>query len=170
MTKRLLLLRHAKSSWDDASLADHDRPLNPRGRRAASRIGRYLRENDIATDLVLCSSATRTVQTFELLRMRTPPQVLVEDELYGADAAEMLARLRQVQPSARSVLLIGHNPGIHELAVTLGGEHEDLTAFPTAALADLRVPASPWTELGPGVATLQAVVTPRELEREAGPG
>ena len=93
-TKRLLLLRHAKSSWDDPSLADHDRPLAPRGRKAAKRIGAHLRRENSSVALVLCSSATRARETLDLVA--PPGEIRFEPELYGATAAELIERLRRV--------------------------------------------------------------------------
>jgi phosphohistidine phosphatase len=133
---RLYLLRHAKSSWDEPGLADHDRPLAPRGRRAAKAMGRYLREQGIEPDLILCSSATRARQTLERLGL---PGARIEPGLYGADAAT----LRRFIPKAASAMLIGHNPGIHDLAVSLarsGPRVPELAAkFPTGALATLEL-------------------------------
>ena len=114
---RLYLLRHAKSSWKDASLDDHDRPLAPRGKRASKAIGRYLRDRDVTPELVLCSSAKRARQTLE----RLGPAGLdarIEPELYGAGANTLLARLREVPDEVASVMLIGHNPGMQQLALT----------------------------------------------------
>jgi phosphohistidine phosphatase len=162
--KHLALLRHAKSSWSDSHLDDHDRPLTPRGHRAATRLGLYLRQEGIQPDLVLCSSAARARQTLGLLGLATEPEVLVEDELYAAAAAMVLARLRRVSETAQSVLLIGHNPGIQDAAISLASDPEDLVGtFPTAALADLRLPIVTWQELCPGIARLHALVVPRNL-------
>jgi phosphohistidine phosphatase len=158
--RRLALLRHAKSSWDDPDLADHDRPLNPRGRRAGAWVGQHLRSGGTGFDLVLCSSAVRTIATLSLLELDRHVEVRVEPGLYGATAGELLDRLRLVSPSSGSVLLIAHNPGIHELAVVLTGDHERIGAFPTAALAELSVLAASWADLRPGAASLDALVTP----------
>ena len=168
MTRRstLYLLRHAKSSWADESLPDDERPLAPRGRRAAEKLARYFRDERIAPELVLCSPALRTRQTLELIRpgLGVPVQVLVEDDLYGADAEHLLARLRAVPGEVGSVLLIGHNPGIQDLAVLLvrsGADRDQLRAhFPTAALATLAMPAA-WGKLGHGGAELLAFRVPR---------
>jgi phosphohistidine phosphatase len=162
--RHLVLMRHAKSSWDDRNLDDHDRPLTARGRRAAGRVGDYLRHNGILPDVVLCSSATRTVQTLELLDLGAHPEVVVSDDLYGCGPGEMLARVRQTADPVASVLLIGHNPGIHELAVSLIGDPEAIPSFPTAGLADLRAPIRTWSDLHPGVATLHAFITPKDLD------
>ena len=163
--RRLLLLRHAKSSWDDPSLADRDRPLNPRGRRAATSMGQYLREHHLAPDLVLCSSAARTRETLERLDLGTAARVLIEDDLYAADASDLFARLRRAPPEAATVLLIGHNPGVHELATMLTGDVEHPPEFPTGALALLRVTASAWTDLAVGGNALDNFVAPRDLDR-----
>lgn len=115
-------------------------------------------------DLVLCSSATRTRQTLELLGLEREPELSVEDGLYGASAGELLVRLQQISTSAESVLLIGHNPGVQDLAATLTGDDERLASFPTAALADVHVPVTRWADLRSGGTTLHAFITPRELE------
>jgi phosphohistidine phosphatase len=161
-TRQVLLLRHAKSSWDDPALSDHDRPLAPRGRRAAGLIGSHLRDQDLAIALVLCSSARRTRETLELVE--PGGEVRIEDELYGASADQLLDRLRRVPEQAGAVLLVGHNPAIGELAVSLSGNSPQLAGrkFPTAALATFAVEES-WSSLGPATARLRSFVTPREL-------
>jgi phosphohistidine phosphatase len=164
-SKQLLLLRHAKSSWDDAQLDDQDRPLAPRGRRAAKKVATYMRREGIVPDLVLCSPAAWARQTFELLGLGPKAEVRFDDGLYGASAGELLARLRKLDDTAGSVLVIGHNPGIEDLAAALvGGGQEPGEKFPTAALADLRASISAWAELGPGVARRHAFVLPRSLD------
>jgi phosphohistidine phosphatase len=163
--RRLYLLRHAKSSWKDPALADHDRPLAPRGRRAAKGIGRHLRDQGIEPALVLCSSATRARQTLERIDLR---DARIESELYGADAGALLARLHEVPASVSSVMLIGHNPGLQELALLLarpGPAVRELEAkFPTAALATLAVRGPGWSTLDRGTAELIDLVRPRDLE------
>jgi phosphohistidine phosphatase len=160
----LYLLRHAKSSWDDERLADRDRPLAPRGRRAAERMARHLRDEGILPSLVLCSPARRTRETLEAVG--PGGEVRIEDELYGASEAALLGRLQRVPDAVESVMLIGHNPAMQELAVGLAGAGarlEDVEAkFPTGALATLAVPGG-WRELAPGSAELVAFVKPREL-------
>jgi phosphohistidine phosphatase len=164
-TKRLLLLRHAKSSWDDPSLADHDRPLAPRGRKAAKRIGEYLREQGIEISLVLCSSARRTRETLELAQ--PSGEVQVERELYGASAQQLLERIRRVPDEVTSLMLIGHNPATEDLALALAADRSELEGakFPTGALATFTVNGS-WQALAPGEAALTAFVKPRELGRD----
>jgi phosphohistidine phosphatase len=109
--KRLYLLRHAKSSWKDTSLPDHDRPLAGRGRRAAKAIARHMREQGIEPDLVLCSSARRARETLDRMEPAVgTPAVRVEPDLYAASARALLERLRSVLDTVESVMLIGHNP------------------------------------------------------------
>jgi phosphohistidine phosphatase len=165
--KRLLLLRHAKSSWDDPSLADRDRPLAPRGHKAAERMAEHLRSNGPPVDLVLCSPALRTTETLEHVgRAFGGAEMVVEDELYGATDEELLDRLRRVPEHADGVALIGHNPGVQDLATGLAGGGEDLermrTKFPTGALAVLEFDG-PWAGLAEGGARLVGFVTPKDL-------
>jgi phosphohistidine phosphatase len=165
--KRLYLLRHAKSSWKDTSLPDHDRPLAGRGRRAAKAMARHLRGRGIEPDLVLCSSAQRARETLERIEPALGgADVRVEDDLYGAGAPDLLARLRSVPEGVESVMLIGHNPALQDLALDLArpsSTADELAAkYPTAALATLEL--SSWHELGHGAAALTALVRPRDLE------
>ena len=124
---RLLLLRHAKSSWDDPSLADHERPLAPRGHRAAESMAEHLRSNVPHPDLVLCSSALRTRETLERMsKAFGDAEVVVDDDLYGATDELLLERLRGVADRFETVAMIGHNPGVHDLAIALAGSGADL--------------------------------------------
>ena len=121
--RQLLLLRHAKSSWDDPALSDHARPLNARGRRAAAAIAQAMRELGLAPDIVLVSSARRTLQTLEALTPFDDPALIEPmDALYLAPWRGLLAAIQEVPETARSLLVIGHNPGLHELAMALAGE------------------------------------------------
>ncbi len=160
--KHLLLLRHAKSSWEDPALTDHERPLAPRGRRAAKLIRSYLRESGIPVSLVLCSSARRARETLELVE--PGGEIRVEDGLYAASASELIGRLRHVPDETETVMLVGHNPGIQELAAQLSGDRSPLVGrrFPTGALAALSF-NGPWRRLAPGQAQLTSFITPREL-------
>ena len=162
------LLRHAKSDWSDRALADHDRPLARRGRRDAKRIAKHLRRLGLVPELVLCSSAERTRETLELIRPALRgSRVLIDERLYAASSDELLEQLRAVPEPVASVMLIGHNPGIQELALALaaaGAERERLSAkFPTGALATLAVPAAAWSRLAAGEAELTAFVAPKQL-------
>jgi phosphohistidine phosphatase len=164
------LLRHAKSSWDDPDLPDRLRPLAPRGVRAAGAMARHLRAAAVAPDLVLCSPARRAVQTWEGVAPGAPLDTAVEidEAIYHADADELFARLRDVRSRIRSVLLVGHNPGLQDLAVDLVGSGDVglrerlLTKFPTGALATIDVRGD-WHDLTWGAASLLAFVVPREL-------
>ena len=169
MVKRLVLVRHAKSSWADPDLDDHDRPLNGRGRRAAVRVGRHLRGAGLVPDLVLCSSAVRTRATLDRFAFPSGTTVSIEDPLYGAGADALLQRLRVVPDDVRSVLLLGHNPGVEDLAALLVDDRHVLPEkYPTAAVADLRLSIGRWDALAPGVGRLDGFVTPRGLEDAAG--
>ena len=168
--RRLLVLRHAKSSWKNAHLADHDRPLAPRGRRAAEALAQHFATIDPPPALVLCSTARRARDTLEPVLARLPEgtEVLVEDGLYGATAAELLARLHLVDDATPGVLLVGHNPGLEDLVRGLARQGDaGLVArlhakFPTGALATLTFAGS-WQALGSGPATLEAFVVPGDL-------
>jgi phosphohistidine phosphatase len=167
--KRLYLLRHAKSSWKDTSLPDHDRPLAGRGRRAAKAIAGHLREHGIEPELVLCSSARRARETLDRLEpVLAASAVRVEDDLYAASATQLLDRLHDVPDGVESVMLIGHNPGLQELALDLARPSpraDELAAkYPTAALATLDLPASTWREVDGDTAELVDLVRPRDLE------
>jgi phosphohistidine phosphatase len=162
---RLLhLLRHAKSSWDDPALADHERPLAPRGLKASQLIANHVRTAGITPELVLCSTALRARQTLAALLpvLGGNVDIRLEDELYEAGRNEVLARVRDVDNAVSSLLVIGHNPALHELALLLSGQAEGLDRFPTGALATLAFPAA-WAALDEGGAELQAFVVPREL-------
>ncbi len=169
--RQLLLLRHAKSSWDDPKIADSARPLSGRGRRAAVAMRRVMRELGLTPDLVLVSPARRTLETLELLEPwdETPLTDQIE-QLYLGGAQQLLAVLNGVAETVRGVLLIGHNPGLHELAIMLAGKPaaqaeaaRRLTeAFPTAALAEFAV-AGPWWRLDAGGASLVRFIAPRDL-------
>jgi phosphohistidine phosphatase len=162
---RLLhLLRHAKSSWDDQTLADHERPLAPRGLKASQRIADHVAKTGIAPELVLCSTALRTRQTLAALLpvLGGDVEIRLEDALYGAGPHEVLARVRAADDTVSSLLVIGHNPTLHELALFLSGQTEALDRFPTGALASLAFPTA-WADLGEGGAELEGFVVPREL-------
>jgi phosphohistidine phosphatase len=165
---RLLLGRHAKSSWNQPELADHDRPLAPRGRRAATALGQHLQLLPDPPQLVLCSSAARTLETLQRIRFSLPIHVSVEVEerLYGAGADELLARIRRLPSTVACALVIGHNPGIGDLAATLVGRGDRnaraqiAAKFPTAAVAHLAT-GEQWSAVELGTATLEQFWTPR---------
>lgn len=168
--KRLFLLRHAKSSWDDPALPDHERPLAPRGRRASKLVAEHLRHERIVPELVLCSWSRRTRETFDAIAegIDGPIDVRFERNLYETSAADMLDRLHRVDDEVASVMVIGHHPAIQDLALILarGGRHAETIRrkFPTAALATLTLNGR-WRDLAPGTANLVAFLKPKELER-----
>ena len=167
--KRLYLLRHAKSSWKDTSLHDHDRPLAGRGRRAAKAIARHMRAHDMEPELVLCSTARRARETLEGIEPAlAAAAVEVEPDLYAASAPALLDRLRTVPDTVESVMVIGHNPGLQELALDLAhpasATSELAAKYPTAALATLAFEGSSWQELDRDTAELVELVRPRDLE------
>jgi phosphohistidine phosphatase len=168
--KRVYLLRHAKSSWKGRGVPDHDRPLAPRGRRAAKAIAGHLLERGIEPELVLCSTARRARETLERIEpVLGTPVVRFEPELYGASAGTLLDRLRAVEDAVDSVLLIGHNPAVQQLALELAHPTHQLreleAKFPTAGLATLVLPGASWRALAPDGADLTEFVRPRDLER-----
>lgn len=167
--KAIHLLRHAKSSWSEPGLADHDRPLSGRGRRAAELMARHLADANIVPDLVLCSTALRAHQTLDLiLPAIKPPKIILDRQLYDAGERQMLDYLRDLPDGADAVLLIGHNPGLQLLAATLAKPESSVALpargdkFPTAALASLRF-AGPWPKLQAHRAALTAFVMPRDI-------
>lgn len=161
--KTLLILRHAKSSWEDRSLSDHDRPLNHRGEQDAPRIGRLLRDEGLWPDLILSSTATRARRTTELLLEAADrePEVRYLSELYLAEPEDYLEAVRRVGGEADSVLLVGHNPGLEMLVQRLTGEWHRL---PTAALAHITLPIDAWKALEAAGGELADLWLPRELE------
>jgi|ADGO01.1.fsa_nt_gi Phosphohistidine phosphatase SixA len=175
---RLWLLRHAKSAWDDPKLDDFARPLSPRGEKACRRLARHMSERGIRPDLVLCSPATRTRQTWERLEKRlapTPPDQIktrFEAKLYLAEAAVLLTVIRTVPATCREVLLIGHNPGLEDFARRLTGTSAGNALarleekYPTAGLAELCFPVENWPQVKPGAGFLASFVTPRQLDGE----
>ena len=165
-----MLLRHAKSDSGGRRLGDFDRPLAPRGRRAALLMGRWLADRGLEPDLVLCSSARRAVETVELLvtALAAAPETVHLKTLYLAPPSRLLAVLRRQDPGRGRVLLVAHNPGLHHLAVALAGRQHGpegrllAEQFPAGALARFQVES--WPELGQASAKLLAFVTPGDLD------
>jgi phosphohistidine phosphatase len=176
---QLLLLRHAKSSWDDATLPDRDRPLNKRGYKAAAAIRITMRELGLAPDVVLVSPARRTQETLAALEpWDDTPLIEPTEALYLASAPHLMAVLRSVNETVRSLLLIGHNPGMHELALMLAARRAQsgsdeaakrlAEGFPTGALAEFAV-AVPWGQLDAAGGQLVRFLRPRALRDGASP-
>ena len=169
--KRICLLRHAKSSWDDVTLDDFQRPLNARGRKAAKRMARFLAERAIRPNVVLCSAALRRA-TYDILEpaLQGVP-VSFEDGLYEAGRGDLLHRLQRLDGHLDSVLLIGHNPGLEKLALALAGGRGKTVAlerleqkYPTGALCVLESAVPHWPELDAGTCRLAEFVRPRDLD------
>lgn len=169
MTKTLILFRHAKSSWAD-DLADHERPLAERGRKAAPVMAKWLSAQGLKPTVALVSTARRTQETWALIAPELG-KVVKRDVagIYEALADDILRAIHGVEPSVETLLVVGHNPGMEDLARLLitntGGEagarlrHK----FPTAAIAVLDLPVDDWTEVSPDVANLREFVTPKSL-------
>src|SRR5258708_5104438 len=161
--KTIFLLRHAKSSWKDQSLPDFERPLNRRGRRAAETIGRYLKTRDVVPDLVLSSTAIRARETVEIVvrtaKWRT--EVRYDERIYEAGAMRLLEIVSQIENDRKTVLVVGHNPGMEEFLQLLSGKIEQI---PTGGLAKLVLKTSKWLAALDKKATLDWLIRPRELE------
>jgi phosphohistidine phosphatase len=144
--KTLLLLRHAKSSWDNDALADFSRPLNDRGRHDAPRMGKLIRREDIVPELIISSSAKRAMTTTELaaLEMSFDGEIRYSDKLYLAEPEAYITLARQADDQINILMLVGHNPGIQELVEALTGQDEQMS---TAALACIRMPINRWKDL-----------------------
>jgi len=168
-TRTLHLLRHAKSSWADDSLPDEERPLAPRGRRATGLLSKHFESIGLDVDLVICSPAQRTRQTWDGVRAAVQCRdVAFEPRVYGAWVDDLLGLVRGLDPGIRSALIIGHNPGFEDLADRLvgGGDGRAVATlregFPTGAFATLSVDGE-WSDLADGDAHLRAFVRPRDL-------
>jgi phosphohistidine phosphatase len=167
--RTLLLLRHAKSSWDEPDLDDRERPLAPRGRRAAAALGGRLARRGLGVDRVLCSPSRRTRETLALLDLPAKTPIAFEEALYLASAQTLLARIRRLPARSRRVLVIAHDPGLDHLAQLLAGDGRPkalrrlAAGFSTGALAELRVPEAGWRALAPGSAWLERFTRPKDL-------
>lgn len=169
--RRLILLRHAKSAWPEG-VADKKRPLAARGAKAAPLIGEYMAREGLIPDLALVSTARRTQETWALVRKKLPGRVEARDldALYEASTTKILEVLAGIEPGCRYVLIIGHNPGIEQLALLLAGAEDTderrklAEKFPTAGLAVIDFDATDWREIGKGSGRLERFVTPRSLE------
>jgi len=164
-SRRLILLRHAKSDWPD--VPDRDRPLAKRGRRDAPKIGRWLRDHAYVPEVVICSDARRARQTWDRVarELGGSPSVTFEPRAYAASGMTLLYLITELPADCRTALLVGHNPGVADLATSLAlppdGDDAPIS-FPTAAVAVLDVPG-PWADLAPGRAHLLDYTTPAEL-------
>lgn len=170
VARQLYVLRHAKSSWDDSSLSDHQRPLAARGRRDVALIHEYVTAHQIAPQVIWCSSALRTQQTLNAVY---PDAVSSKDWLYLANAEKIIERLRKLDPEVTSVMVIGHNPSLQTLVLRLAGPAPKGSPaadsigtirekLPTGALVTLSLTAE-WSQLGDGRMTLTDYIRPKAL-------
>lgn len=168
--RRLLLARHAKSSWGDPSLADHDRPLNGRGRRAAPLVAATLAERGFVPDAVRSSSSCRTRETWELMapRFGGDPRVEYFSELYLAPPRAVLETVASVPSAVETLMILGHNPSTHALAAYLARRGDRqlrdriIRSFPTGAVAVIELDGDDWGEVGDGGELLDYII-PRSL-------
>lgn len=173
--KTVFLLRHAKSSWDQPHLADYDRPLAPRGREAAPRMGRFMEREGLIPHRVLCSGALRARQTWELVASELGQDIPTEilPDIYHSTPGGLLNLIQESPADHSSVLLVGHNPTLEELALHLAGSGTDGALrdlrgkFSTAALAVLDFQAEGWKEVLPDKAYLRAFVRPKTLKKRS---
>jgi phosphohistidine phosphatase len=158
MTHTLILLRHAKSAWPPDT-PDADRPLAGRGRRDAPAVGHWLREQNITIDVVVCSPAARTVQTWELVaaQLDAIPRVRYDESLYEACAADLLPIIQEFPLKVSTAVLVGHNPGLEDFLTLLTGVTEP---FKTSTIAVMTTPER-WQEVRPGLWSLKTLLTPR---------
>ena len=162
--RTLYLLRHAKSSWKDANLADFDRPLSGRGRRAAETVGLFLKDKEITLDLVVSSPAVRARQTIEIVlrSAKQRPELRFDERIYEATVGRLLEIVSQLENEHKAVLLVGHNPGMQELLALLTGQSG---GYPTAALTKIAFKNLKWAEVGNKRGSLEWLVKPKELDK-----
>ncbi len=172
LPRRLVLLRHAKSSWDTDAARDFDRPLAERGEAAAPDVGRFLVERDLAPEWVLCSPAVRTCATWALVRagLDVPPVEVFDPALYLASARTLLLRIHETPARVSSLVVIGHNPGLRDLAAELAAAADPAVGaaiaahFPTAALLAIDVDGPDWSVVGSHAGRILAWRTPKGRE------
>lgn len=174
--KSLTLFRHAKSGWDDGVARDFDRPLNPRGRRAARTVGEKMREEGLAFDLVLASQARRVVDTIEeVAETFGPVEASYDERLYLASPSTLLDIVHGAPDRFERILLVGHNPGLEALTLQLTrGSGSALRAevevkYPTGTLAEIRFEVERWRDIRSGSGELVRFIRPRDLDPELGP-
>lgn len=164
--KTLLLLRHAKSDWDDPSLRDFDRPLAPRGNRDAPRIGKALRKRGPLPDLIVSSPAARAKATIKAVikAARLSLEIQFDETVYGASSPELMKLIRLLPDRSSCVLLVGHNPGFEDLVGRLSGSHQRM---PTAALACLEFQTDHWDDVNDGEGKLAWLLSPKHLDGQS---
>lgn len=173
--KTLTLLRHAKSSWDDPVQRDFDRPLNRRGRKAARTIGREMRAQGLRFDKVLASPAARVSETLADVAegYGEPIEPDYDKRVYLASAEALLELIHATEDSASSLLIVGHNPGLENLALKLAQQgalrSELLIKYPTATLAEISLPVEHWSDVREGIGKIARFIRPRDLDPDLGP-
>jgi phosphohistidine phosphatase len=163
--KNLFLLRHAKSSWDDAALGDFDRPLSKKGISNAIQLSEYIHKHSISFDLVLSSPSERTQSTLDLVLSSFDPIPIValKECIYHASAASFSKLIQEQDDEINNLLIIGHNPGLHILTELL--TNESISKFPTCAFAKI-TNFNHWKDVDAGILTLESVITPKELNHD----
>lgn len=172
--KTIFLLRHAKSDWGNPALSDHDRSLNERGREAAPRMAAYIKSKKYKPDIVLCSTARRTVETYDLVKEALgDAPVMFEESLYLAETRNLIERIKWLDDSFSSVLMIGHNPGFEQVAnsLTRSPEKEDeerlhkrmRDKFSTASFVVIKMPVEQWRDVKVGLGKLKDFMRPKDL-------
>jgi len=168
--RTLYVLRHAKSDWGDASLRDFDRPLNGRGRKSARAMGRELRERGLTPDLVLLSPSARTTETLARVEegFGASFEKVEERSIYLAETEELVALIRNAPAQSDRLMIVGHNPGMHELVLLLANGPRDLreeaaAKFPTGAMAEISFDVGDWSDVTPGSGFIRSFLKPREL-------
>ena len=170
--KTLTVMRHAKSSWDDLHLNDFDRPLNDRGRKAARAMGKELKHHGFKFDLVVASPAARVRETLDELAKGYGQSLDVQFQpwIYEASVSRLVREVGELPDESDAPLLVGHNPGLHELLVELTRDdreklrHRIVAKLPTAALASVRFPAERWGDIEPGSGEIAELILPKELD------
>ncbi|MFK7841243.1 MAG: histidine phosphatase family protein [Sphingorhabdus sp.] len=176
--KKLTLLRHAKSSWDDPVDRDFDRPLNEKGKRAAAVMGRFIQSHGLTFDQILASPAVRVIETLENVEEASglSMEPTWDRKIYLASSATLLDVLRGANPDADHILMVGHNPGLEDLIFDLvpddgtsPARDKVETKYPTAALAEITLTTDSWAEITEKCGNLDRFTRPRDLDPELGP-
>ena len=163
--KNLFLLRHAKSSWDNAVLADFDRPLSKRGISNAIQLSEYIQKHSISFDLVLSSPSERTQSTLDLVlsSLDPIPTATLKESIYHASASCLSQLIKEQDDEIKNLLVVGHNPGLHILTETL--THESIVKFPTCAFAKI-TNFNHWKDIDAAILNLESLITPKELRHD----
>jgi phosphohistidine phosphatase len=173
--KTLTLLRHAKSAWDDPIARDFDRPLNGRGRKAATTVGRAMRDLGLEFEQVIASPAVRVIETIGDVEdgYGRALQPAFDERIYLASTDTLLEIVRNADDGSDRLLIVGHNPGLEKLALLLttsGSLRAELAIkYPTATLAEISLPVERWSDVAEGIGTITRFVRPRDLDPELGP-